>query len=101
MFEGVWKNVLPELSKDVDTKYLIANVVEIVKLANETKLDSINAYDIEKRVSNNDLKELVEQVYQDDEIKDEELKELSTNFLKKVGNNGNYESVYTKWFKFW
>ena len=87
--KGVWKNVWPELSKDVDTRESIVDVDEIVKLANETGLDNINAQDIEdllqvttgESLSNDDLKELVEQqVHEDDEIsvsEDEEQKELS------------------------
>ena len=94
--KGVWKNVWPELSKDVDTRESIDDVDEIVKLANETGSDNINAQDIEEllqvttgeSLSNDDLKELVEQqVNEDDEIsvsEDEEQKELSTDFLKKV-----------------
>ena len=94
--KGEWKNVWPELSKDVDTRESIVDVDEIVKLANETGLDNINAQDIEEllqvticeSLSNDDLKELVEQqVHEDDEIsvsEDEEQKELSTGFLKKV-----------------
>ena len=84
--KGEWKNVWPELSKDVDTRESIGDVDEIVKLANETELDNINAQDIEEllqvttgeSLSNDDLKELVEQqVHDDDEIsvsEDEEQK---------------------------
>ncbi len=82
------------LSKNVDTReYIVVN--EIVKLAGQTGLDNINAQDIDEifqvttgeSPSNDDLKELVEQVDLDDEVsisEDEEQKELSTDFLKKV-----------------
>ena len=47
--KGVWKNVWPELSKDVvGIRDCIVDVDKIVKLANETWLDNINAQVIEK-----------------------------------------------------
>ena len=90
--KGVWKNVL---SKDVDIRESIVDVGEIVRIANETGLDNINAQDIEELLqvrtgesfSNDDPKQLVEQqVHEDDEIsvsEDEEQTELPTDFLKK------------------
>ncbi|XP_029054068.1 tigger transposable element-derived protein 1-like [Osmia bicornis bicornis] len=74
--KGVWKNVWPELSKNVDIRESIVDVDEIVKLANQTGLDNINAQDIDEllqvtideSLSNDDLKELVEQVHEYDEV---------------------------------
>ncbi|KAK2578211.1 hypothetical protein KPH14_000945 [Odynerus spinipes] len=91
--KGVWKNVWPDLSKDADSTTRV-DVNEIVELANKAGLDNINTQDIEEllqvpigeSLSNDDLKELVEQqVHKDDEFsvsEDEEQKELATNFLK-------------------
>ncbi|XP_015186874.1 PREDICTED: tigger transposable element-derived protein 1-like [Polistes dominula] len=73
-------------------------------------LDNINAQDIEEllqvitgeSLSNDDLKEFVEQqVHEDDEVsvsEDEEQRGLSLDFLKKKFShyNGNYGSICTK-----
>ena len=90
--KGAWKNVWPQISKDVDKRESIVDVEEIVRIANGTGLDNVNAQDIEELLqgesfSDDDLKQLVEQqVREDDEIsvsEDEEQTELATDFLKK------------------
>lgn len=67
MFERRWKNLWPQLSKDVDRRESILDVVGIVKPANESGLGNINTQDTEELLQgktgesffNDDLKELV------------------------------------------
>ena len=74
----------------------IVDIDEIVKLADETGLDNINAQDIGELLqvttveglSNDDLKEYVaQQAQEDDEVsvsEDEEQRELAMDFRKKI-----------------
>lgn len=82
-----------ELSKDADPGASVVAVDETVRLADETGSDDNNAQDTEKSlqvtgesISEDDLKEFVEQIYRDDEIsisENEEQGEISMDFLKK------------------
>ena len=82
MEECIW----PELNKNVGTRESIVGVDEIAKLANETGLGIEELLQV--TTGDDDLKELVEQQeHKDEEISfsedEKELKELTTNFLKK------------------
>ena len=93
----VWKNVWPELSKDVRIKESIVDVDEIVKLANETVLDIEKLLQVTTGADH--LNELVEQqVHQDDEISFSEEDQQKVLSKKKLSHyDGNYRSVYTNW----
>ena len=105
--KNVWKNVWPQVSKDVDTRESIVDVKEIVKLANETELNNINAQDIEellqvttgeslsttilKNQQNNKCTKMTKLAFLKMRSKRNGL------FKKKFSPyNRNYESVYTK-----
>jgi len=70
------ENVWLKLNKNDNTKESIVDAEEILKLVNGTYLDNINVQNIEEllqaitgeSLSDDDRKELVKQVYEDDEI---------------------------------